>query len=783
MIARMCNPVQMKHAGILMMGMIASLGYGAPPVPPTHAPPAVPSIIVTSPAADQFERAQLLFTQQQYSQALAEFSSLLQRHPGNARCEEALFRVAECYRLLHKADDALAAYQFFNKTYPESILLPQTNYQAGQLLFEKKNYRDAIPHLETACAKGYLATKTMASYTLAQAYLQTGRGDDGRKLLELLAKAQPPTTYSSLSAQILAENFEKSKQLPQALLWWQKTLALSESKPVQSQASSRGGWVAWQLNNVKEAEALFETCRRLDSGSDWRRLANTGLLELCFEQKRFTDVLELYNKERQMLLDSARSSILNAVGQSYWFLKRYPEAVDAFDLYLKDYRTEEPASEVAYLRLLAHAEIDREYVASDTLAYITQFPQSPRIPLVQFMRALDFSGRGKFAESVSMWEALAKANPAQLPMDQILLEWVRAQWELKKWPQAAETLGRFLERFPNHIEALHARYQRAMALQNAKDNTAVVAAWEEVRKAAPKKSQERQTALEQLALIYTQAKCTPEMMSAFEDLLADFPQSRLRALAAYSLGGIATERKDLRKAIAYLQKAREWDPAAWQLAATQRLVYLAYELKDAVQAGQFLREYEEVQAKNPGAPAMPASIYYWLGQTAKDKGQFVDAINDFAVVVMHPEPGEYRASAWWLMAECQTALKMWKFAVPSYEKYRQISPSTANNPEVILALALAQLGAVNLSAAQSLVEKVMLEQPEGVWNAKARLLLGEIYFARVDYPSAAKAFIALSLLYKDNDIAPRAMQRAADALEKTGDTVAADQWRKKSGRK
>jgi hypothetical protein len=51
--------------------------------------------------------------------------------------------------------------------------------------------------------------------------------------------------------------------------------------------------------------------------------------------------------------------------------------------------------------------------------------------------------------------------------------------------------------------------------------------------------------------------------------------------------------------------------------------------------------------------------------------------------------------------------------------------------------------------------------------------------ARKEYADAAKAFAAVALLYRDAELTPLAMRRAADAFELAGDKASALSWRQK----
>lgn len=748
------------------------------PKPPAVTTSSVPQLQVISPAIAQFERASLLFTQKDYVGALREFSALAKDYPGDSRRDESLYRVAECYRYLGKPVDARAAYAYLIKTYPETIFLTAAQLRLGDLAFQSGDYAAAIAPLQGALAKGDAETKLAAQYLLGASQLQTGDLKSGRPLLEslLASKDKNAAGYAAPAAQALAQSYEKEGKFDQALKYWQRVLTLAENKTSQSMAAARGGWAALQAGNVKEAEALFETCRRLDTGSDWRRVANTGLVRLYYQQRRFQDLLDLRSAEPAGFLESAKAEIFLAVARSWFELKKYPEAADAFDIYLKDYSDRPEAPEAAFQRLLARAQGDAGTIEGDTSAFLAKYPNSPQAIRVQLLRAQDFSRRQKFAPAISMWQALLQNGNKELPMDQILFELARAYYEEKKWVQAADTYDRFANEFPQNSAALPARIRQAISLQNAAQPELALGAWEKVRRMAADNSPERQMALEQLGLLNVQAGRNAEAVAVLGELLKAFPQTKLRALASYTIGTDAFQKKNYKDAEPALLEARKLDAAAYALPASERLALLAFALQDFKKAPGYVADYEKEAA---GKSKLPAALYFWLGQQAQGGSQFDRAAGWFAVVTTHPQGGDFTTPAWWLLAENQRLGGQFKNAVASYQTYRQKNPAAANSTEVLLALAQAQLGAGDATSAQSLVEQAMVQEPEGKNNAAARKILGDTYFVRGNFLEAAKAYAALALLYNDPYLTPLAMKRAAESYEKAGQLDQAQEWRAK----
>jgi tetratricopeptide (TPR) repeat protein len=740
--------------------------------------PSSEQIVVTSPAAAQFDRAQALLAAKKYAEALLEFSSLIKTYPNDSRREEALYRLADCYRLLGKTGDALAAFNYFLEAYPSSLFGAAAGFRKGEILYQRGKFAEAIPPFSIARNNGDATTQQIAAYYIARCQLHTGETAEGQAALRTLAEAQPGTAYSAAAALALADSLETSGKPEEALALWKTALSLSGDAVWKAQAAARGGWTALQLGKTAEAEALFEQARTLDAEGNWRRIANTGLLRLRFQQKNHGEVTRLYNTERARFLESARNDILFQAAHSFFELRQYAEAVPVFDLFLAENKTSAEAPLAAYERLLARAELSPANIAGDTAAFLAAYPDSPWVSSVQFLRASDYSRRRDFSTALPMWEKLALLPPGKVPQERTLHELARAYFETQKWPEAAAAFARFAKTFPQSPLALSAAMQQAVSLQNAKLSAEALAAWQNVRAAAPAPSPENKTALEQLGLLLSQERKTAEAAAVFRDLLKQYPDTRLRAFASFTIGATAFDAKNYAEAEPALLQARTADAETWAVPAGQRLALLAYARQDLEKATRYAEEYGVLGAKTKDA-ALPADLFFWLGQGWQGRSDFARASHYFRATLAHPGAKELLPVTWWKLASCQSELRQWKDAVDSYTRYRQLQPEMAEATKVLLALGRAHVGAGTLLDAQRLAEQVLLQEPEGPNNAAGRMLLADALAARKDFAAAAKAYAALSLIYEDALLTPRALARAAECYERAGDAAASKEMKEK----
>lgn len=761
----------------------------------TNVAPVTSGLVVTTPAAARFDSAMAFFNAGQYVDAVTAFSNFVRDFPQDRRREEALYRLAESYRNLGRTDDALAAYTFQVQTYPDGPLRINGELRRGAILFDQGKFTDAITSLQLVVDKGNGELQEAAKYLLGRSFLATQKEADGRALLQRMIDQQSPGKFAGNAAQTLAELDDSQNKYSDALALWQKALALSTDPAVQATAAARGGWSALEANLPADAEKLFTTARKLDSGGDARKVANTGLLRILFQQKRFTEWIAIYTQEKGKLLDSARAEILYDLGHAQFSLKHWPEAVAGFDQYLAEFSTQDAAVTAAYERFLAVTQVDHDKMLSEADAYIKAWPKSPYRARVQLLQAQELSREKKFTEALPLWESLAQEPVAESwPHQDILLNLARTYDELNNYSKAATAYQAYLDDLSAHPgddkkvqaqQTLQTQARLAACLQKSDQLVAATEAWKVVESLAPESSREQEMALESLGLIYARGGPSQEsvMVATFRTLLDKFPESPLRAMAAFSVGDALFKNRDYTHAEPLFLEARKWDAKLWMQPATQRLALGAYGQKDYDMTVTYVTECDTLpMPADPQAQIaarLPSALFYWLAETARKAGKWNEAEDYYRRVTQHPDPGNLLAGAWWQLGEIQSKLKEWKAAVASYEKYRQLKPDAKDATVVLLALGRAQLGAQNKDAAKALGDQALLQEPEGPNSAAARMLLGETAFAAQNYPEAAKMFATLSVLFDDPKITPQAISRAADAYEKAGNAQAAAEWRQK----
>jgi tetratricopeptide (TPR) repeat protein len=137
-------------------------------------------------------------------------------------------------------------------------------------------------------------------------------------------------------------------------------------------------------------------------------------------------------------------------------------------------------------------------------------------------------------------------------------------------------------------------------------------------------------------------------------------------------------------------------------------------------------------------------------------------------------PASVPPDAWILISETKLALTKYDEASQAADKAIASTQNPQAQARAHLAKASAEIALKRPASARQAVDQALFLQPEGKLNAEARLASGEVFFLEQDYESAARAFMAVSILVDDPKVAPKALRRAADAYRRAFKDAEAD---------
>ncbi len=754
------------------------------------------AFVVTTPEASLFQQSQVAYQQQQYEMAIKLLSKFAGLYPSSGRREQILFQLGDCYRSLNLTKDALAAFDYQVKTYPDGPFRINAELFRGQILYNNHDLIGAQTAFQIVLDRGEGDFKTAATYFIAQCLLSqttmtAADKDRAEQLLKSLAELDPPCRYSAPAALLLAAEQDQDSDSKNAFANWEVTLKLSTDPTVQAYAAAHGGWSALQTGDTTDAYGLFVRALAMPQATpELKQIANTGLLRLAFQKQEYDRWLQTYTAQPDLILDEYKPEIASQLGQVKFALKDWPGAVTAFDAYLKAYPNSPGAPVIAFYEVLAKIRIDSAKTVDLTQGYLKAWPGSKYQAKAQLILAGELSHQGRWAEAAPVWEELAKPiGRAEVTLKDVRLQLATCYNNVKNWPQAIQNYQDYLAicdrdtSLASDLTVLRARERLGVCLQDANRIPEATLVWQKVLADAGPGSPEQEAAMESLGLIYTKDSAQSDAAAQiFTQLLTKFPKTKLRAIAEFGVGNNLFSKKKYEEAIPYLKRACAAD-VAWIQPATLRLALSAYALHDLASTEGFVLQYDSLPLPTDPAEAakarLPVDIYYWMAQQEKQAGRLSQAAANYSKVIASPDAGKFLSASWRLLADVQLQQGQYSQAVTSYDTYAKLEPDQLKNPDLLISTARAHIGTGDFKTAQELGHKALTIEPEGPDTPQILLLLADIALGEKDYPRAAKQYAQIPVLFPSDATAPQALDRAAEAYDLAGDSQNAEDCRKR----
>ena len=710
------------------------------------------------------DRANSFYARKMYDLAVPEYEMFLVSS-GDAKLRDgALFRLAECHRILGNSAAARAGYEKLVMEFRKGEFAGAGAYRLGEMLFEEKLYEASAAQFATAATEAKdREIRLAAKYFSARSLDYLKRSPEAREAYRAVVSTDGKNPYRDHALLALANLDVSAGKKAEGLTTFEAVAGLSKDPEIVAEACVKAAALAAELKQNAKALTLFDKAAKVSETSEWRPAALVGAMRLRYQTGDYAGIAEMGTGVLEKVPAETKPEVLQILASSQRQSGKNLQARQTYDLLLKEFPDSAPAREAPFQRLAClYALKDKNLVAEiDAFLEKTTDPkdrtQALRLKAETLFKQGDYAGAGK------TYTSLLEKN---LPPDQDADALYKAAWCLaavEKPQEAISAYSAFIDKYPTHPLAATALAQRAQAKQQSKAFDAAIEDYDLLISKYPG-SKEREIALLQKALIFGQQQKYEPMSAAFEKLLEEFPKSAAAAQAYFWLGWAAFEQKNYKKSTQLLEKSRAIDPAQYGERATLRMILAFYYLDDRAAV---TREAAIYKGKN-----LPAEISLWLAVQLIAEGK-----NDKAEALLLPltkNPAAVPAEAWISLAEVQVRLGKFKQARMPTDKALEAARDPASRARALIASARIYLGEKDFRSATSQIEEALLLQPEGRLNAEARLASGDVLFAQADFDGAARAYMTISVLSNDPAVAPRALQQAATAYRRANNKDEAD---------
>ncbi|HXX40673.1 MAG TPA: tetratricopeptide repeat protein [Chthoniobacterales bacterium] len=732
----------------------------------------------------QLEYANALFTRKIYDLAIPEYQKYLDDYPGASGRANAYFSLGECYRNLSKLSNARTSFQRVLNDYGESDFAGPAAYALGEMAFTQKDYRTALPLFHLSAAKSKDAGVALSGrYFEARCLEALGQKDEACDIYQQVAEAKNPNPYRE-DARMTAGSIALARGRKSDALRQYEALSNETQKPaLKAEATIRAGLIAVDLEQTDagkidkamsdKAMTLLQKGKSLPEAGRWRAPAQVGILRSEFQTGQYQQVVSDYKKIQLQVPEEARPEVMLLAANSERQLGHTEQAEAIYRDIIEKYPNREEARDAGYQRLINIYNSDPSALPPEVDNFLASNPTPERADQAKLLKAEALYKQQNYPRAAPIYAELrASQLPTKLRIE-ASLKLGLCSVQMKDNAGIIEAFSYFVQAFPDSPQAPFAYTQRALAYEENKNYEAELSDLNTILTKYPG-AHEREAALQQKALILGEQQNPRGMVETFRQLLKEFPKTPVAAQAHFFIGKATFDAKNYKMALRELDIARQLNKDKYQKTATTLILSSYFALRDRKALST---EVDNFLAAFPDAVVAPG-ILQWLGIEYYNDKDFAGAEKYLSALGQMDNPPDIKPDFWFYLGDAAAKLQKFDESEKAFGKYVQLTTDPAGKAKALLKLGDVKIAAHKPDDAQLIAEQIIALQPEGQVNAAARILAGDVQFERGNFEDAGKAFMGVALLYDDPAITPRALQKAAAAYQKAGNTEEANRLTK-----
>jgi TolA-binding protein len=746
----------------------------ATPAPATTMPapePADPSEIritpqngIRNPEQAQIEVADNYYNRKMYDVAAPEYQRYLDSFPGGEYVPAAMFRLAESHRKNGSVNSAKATYENLLARFQAGDFVGPASYRLADLYYQERNYTMALPLYRKASAR-LKEPQVVNAAKFYQARCMEASNSLGYKLEALdlyrdLAEPKADNPFADASRLSMALLQREANRTSDALKSIQLLARQTQSPQLKAQAAVRAGLWLLDLKQPAKAEEELKRALTLPEIGPWEEDARMGLLRVYYESGRYKEVVRGYEEHGKELSKEVQPELLLLVANSQKRSERPAEALALYEQLVRDYPDTPYAQEASYEHLVTLYNTNADQLAAAIDAYLANASDPVRRDKVMLMKAESLLKQQDFSGAAALYEPVSASTHLTGPLKaEALYKLGWCAMQTRDFEKAIAAYTRLIDQYPTSKSLCSARVQRAIANQTLKNLAAAEKDYLEVIKKY-NDCPERELALQQEALIRGQQNDNPGMAEHFTRLLKEYPKTTAAAQAHFWIGRTAFENKDYKQAVSHLRDARDLDRKEYFERATLPLMLGYYYLEDRDSVAGEVEIY-----RKEGKGKVPIEVLRWLGDAYLEKKSLPEAEKFLQLII---EREEVAARDQLKLGQVRLQLAKFAEAVPPFEKYLAMVQEPVSRALGLLELARAQIGMQDFATATKSVEETLKLQPEGKMSGEALIIAGDIEAAQEDWDAAARRYASVGAILDDEEVTPRALDKAYNAYLKAG---------------
>ena len=646
--------------------------------------------------------------QQQPDEALRVVESALPQAGQSTFAVQLHFDRADAlYDLPPRRRDAVAAYAELAQKHPQDPLSPQALYMAAFASLNVGDHAKALEYSNQFLKQ--FADKELAAdvgYIAAESDLQLGKYNEAVARYDRLLKQYPrradvPTWQVRRGLALFLQ-----KQFAEVIAALQPLLASLLSKPLLAEASYL---VGSSQNELKQYDAALKTLSAGLAAEPLGRHAADILLSLALAERRLNRPAQAKAHLTQLITQFADSPVLDR----------------------------------AHFRLAedAYAAGDSATAQAEYKVVIDKFPTSPLAANALYGLAWTQLSSRDYAGAINTLDTLLAKHAASALAPRARYAQALAREQLKQFAPALDDVQAFLQTNPSGTEKSDARYVLGLCQVGLNQPADAVQTFRAILD-EDSKYPGADKVLYELAWALKSVDQSDEAADSFRRLAKEHAASPLAAEALYHVAEAAYQNEQYpQAATTYYEAMQKAGKTPLGEKAAHKLGW-AYFRRDLFDKAQQSFAYQRVTWPQG---TLAADAAFMEGESLFKQGKYADALGAYRQV-SNPSGKDFAVLALLHAAQAQAKLKQWQPSLATLEQAAKEFADSEFLPEILYEEGWAKQNLSQPDEALTFYEDVTAKTDREV-AARARFMIGEIYFEKKNHAEAIKNFFKAAYGY------------------------------------
>jgi len=458
---------------------------------------------------------------------------LLEKGPDTDLYTEGLYLLASIYADKGMPDEAARTFSLVAKT-GEVGFSNLAFFRAGELFFERKEYRQALKFYRQIASKEELLEKTRQ------------RIASWKKKREALAAEEAK----------LSETLQFMRKENDAKLLYEK---IANEPDYATGGWYRIGEAYFAQERFYEARIIYEEyLRRFPEGEERKNAEHAIILTFISQIKiepaetRYSSFIEKYS------YDSIADDIRFLLGNLYYETGKYTQAREQYEKGLEEHPAGLYAEDTFFQLAAAHMALNEyERTIEKLEEYVQKYSSKGRYFLLsQIQIAYCYLAQGDAGEALFRLQTLEKNYPQCKETDRIFYFMGLCYFDLEKYDQTILELNRLLRGFPKSSFAPDALFYIGNARFNMVEFEEAIETYKQLISRYPDSALASQAYL-RIGRAYYSLEKLERAIQTYQTVINTYPDTDDAGEAAYQIGWTYMDSKQYDKAINHLSRAVE----------------------------------------------------------------------------------------------------------------------------------------------------------------------------------------------------------------------------------